>query len=79
MLAVSLVGGSGEGGAGSTVAIVIWLAATAALAVSAVTLGRRMLGVAVAEGVAGGLFFSLGDVSTKVATQGGARFVSSPR
>jgi mannitol-specific phosphotransferase system IIBC component len=32
-----------------------------------------MLGVAVAEGVAGGLFFSLGDVSTKVATQGGAR------
>ena len=26
-----------------------------------------------AEGVAGGLFFSLGDVSTKVATQGGAR------
>ncbi|MGB8005178.1 MAG: hypothetical protein WCF27_13080 [Gaiellaceae bacterium] len=75
VLAVSLVGGSGEGGAGSTVAIVIWLAATAALAVSAVTLGRRMLGVAVAEGVAGGLFFSLGDVSTKVATQGGARFV----
>ena len=75
VLAVSLVGGSGEGGAGSTVAIVIWLTATAALAVSAVTLGRRMLGVAVAEGVAGGLFFSLGDVSTKVATQGGARFV----
>ncbi|MDX6414821.1 MAG: hypothetical protein QOH23_2231 [Gaiellaceae bacterium] len=75
VLAVSLVGGSGEGGAGSTVAIVIWLAATAAVAVSAVTLGRRMLGVAVAEGVAGGLFFSLGDVSTKVATQGGARFV----
>jgi mannitol-specific phosphotransferase system IIBC component len=29
----------------------------------------------VAEGVAGGLFFSLGDVSTKVATQGGARLV----
>ena len=76
VLAVSLVGGSGEGGAGSTVAIVIWLAATAALAVSAVTLGRRMLGVVVAEGVAGGLFFSLGDVSTKVnATQGGARFI----
>jgi hypothetical protein len=34
-----------------------------------------MLGVAVAEGVAGGLFFSFGDVSTKVATQGGARLV----
>jgi hypothetical protein len=74
-LAVSLVGGSGEGGAGSTAAIVVWLAATAAAAVLVVTLGRRMLGVAVAEGVAGGLFFSLGDVSTKVATQGGARLV----
>jgi hypothetical protein len=75
VLGISLAGGTGEGRAGSTVAIVIWLAVTAALAVSAVTLGRRMLGVAVAEGVAGGLFFSLGDVSTKVATQGGARLV----
>ncbi len=74
-LAVSLVGGSGEGGAGSTEAIVVWLGATAAAAVFVVTLGRNVLGVAVAEGVAGGLFFSLGDVSTKVATQGGARLV----
>jgi hypothetical protein len=74
-LAVSLVGGSGEGGAGSTGLIIVWLGATASAAVLAVSLGRKMLGVAVAEGVAGGLFFSLGDVSTKVATQGGARLV----
>jgi hypothetical protein len=72
-LGVSLIGGSGQGGAGSTAAILVWLGATAGAAVFVVTLGRRMLGVAVAEGVAGGLFFSLGDVSTKVATQGGAR------
>ncbi len=72
-LAVSLVGGSAEGGTGSTAAILVWLAATAAAAILVVTLGRRMLGVAVAEGIAGGLFFSIGDVSTKVATQGGAR------
>ena len=72
-LGVSLLGGSGQGGAGSTAAILVWLGATAAAAVLVVTLGRRALGVAVAEGVAGGLFFSLGDVSTKVATQGGAR------
>jgi len=72
-LAVSLVGGSAEGGAGSTRAVIVWLAVTAAAGVLVVTLGRRMMGVAVAEGVAGGLFFSLGDVSTKVATQGGAR------
>jgi hypothetical protein len=74
-LAVSLVGGSGEGGHGSTVAIAVWLAATAAAALVVVTFARMAVGAAVAEGVAGGLFFSLGDVSTKVATQGGVRFV----
>jgi hypothetical protein len=74
-LAVSLAGGSGEGGAGSTARIVVWLAATAAAALLVVTVGRMMVGVAVAEGVAGGLFFALGDVSTKVATQGGWRLL----
>jgi hypothetical protein len=74
-LGVSLAGGSGEGGQGSTTAIVLWLAATAGAAVLVVSLGRKVFGVAVAEGIAGGLFFSLGDVSTKVATQGGARLI----
>lgn len=74
-LGVSLVGGSGGGGEGSTIRIVVWLAAAAGAAVFVVTAGRKLLGVAVAEGVAGGLFFSLGDVSTKVATQGGVRLV----
>jgi hypothetical protein len=32
--------------------------------------GRGMLGVGVANGIAGGLFFSIGDISTEVATQG---------
>jgi hypothetical protein len=74
-LAVSLAGGSGEGGKGSTGAIALWLAATAGAAVLVVSLGRVPLGAAVAEGIAGGLFFSVGDISTKVATQGGARLV----
>ena len=74
-LAVSLVGGSSEGGNGSTSAIVLWLAATAGAGVLVVTVGRTMLGAAVAEGIAGGLFFSIGDISTKVATQGGARLI----
>jgi hypothetical protein len=74
-LAVSLAGGSGEGGQGSTFAIVLWLAATAGAAVLVLSLGRVPLGAAVAEGIAGGLFFSLGDVSTKVATQGGVRLL----
>jgi hypothetical protein len=72
-LAVSLAGGSSEGGAGSTAAILVWLGATAAAALLVVSLGRMMAGVGVAQGVAGGLFFSLGDVSTKVTTQGGVR------
>jgi hypothetical protein len=72
-LAVSLVGGSGEGGSGSTRAIVLWLGTSGVLALLVVLLGRKLLGAAVASAVAGGVFFSIGDISTKVATQGGAR------
>ena len=72
-LAVSLAGGSGEGSGGSTSEILLWLAATAGAAAVALALGRRFGALAVAEGVAGGLFFSIGDISVKVATQGGAR------
>jgi hypothetical protein len=72
-LAVSLAGGSAEGAGGSTFEILLWLAATAAAAVVVLMLGRRSRALAVAEGVAGGLFFSIGDISVKVATQGGAR------
>jgi hypothetical protein len=72
-LAVSLAGGTAEGAGGSTFEILLWLAATAAAAVIALVLGRRFGALAVAEGLAGGLFFSIGDISVKVATQGGAR------
>jgi hypothetical protein len=72
-LAVSLAGGSGEGAGGSTAKILLWLAATAGAAVVVLALGRRFGALAVAEGIAGGLFFSIGDISVKVATQGGAR------
>jgi hypothetical protein len=74
-LAVSLVGGSGEGTGGSTAEILLWLGATGGAAVAALALGRRFGALAVAEGIAGGLFFSIGDISVKVATQGGARAV----
>jgi hypothetical protein len=72
-LAVSLAGGSGEGTGGSTFEILLWLGAMVAAAVVALGLGRRFGELAVAEGIAGGLFFSIGDISVKVATQGGAR------
>jgi hypothetical protein len=74
-LGVSLAGGSGEGGGGSSLEIELWLGATAAAAVSVVAAGRRFGGLAVSEGIAGGLFFSIGDLSVKVATQGGGRAV----
>ncbi|MFL5826025.1 MAG: hypothetical protein ACJ76V_05825 [Thermoleophilaceae bacterium] len=72
-LAGSLAAGSGEGSGGSLAGILVWLGGTAGVALLVLTAGRRVLGVAVANGVAGGLFFAIGDISTKVATQGGVR------
>jgi hypothetical protein len=74
-LAVSLAGGSGKGGNGSTTAILLWIGASAAVALLVVMLARRLVGFAVAAAVAGGLFFAIGDISTKVATQGGIRLL----
>jgi hypothetical protein len=52
---------------------VLWLGITAGVAFLLLAFARALGGVAVAYGLAGGLFFSLGDISTKVATEGGAR------
>jgi hypothetical protein len=72
-LGVTLAKSSGQGGQGSIVAVLLWLGGTAALAGAALLAGRRTGAIAVSEGVAGGLFFSIGDFSTKLATQGGVR------
>lgn len=72
-LGVSLAQGSGGGGRGETVAIIVWIAATAVLAGVVLAVGRARGGLAAAQGIAGGLLFSIGDLSTKVATQGGPR------
>ena len=74
-LGISLAGGSGEGSGGTTGAILLWFGATAAAAVLALVLGRRFGRLAVAEGLAGGLLFSTGDISVKVATHGGFRYL----
>jgi hypothetical protein len=70
-LGVSLAGGSAENGHGATGPILLWLGLTAAVAFALLAGGR--LGVAAANGAAAGLFFSIGDISTKLATQGGVR------
>jgi drug/metabolite transporter (DMT)-like permease len=72
-LGVSLAEGAPEGHSGSTLGVLAWLGGSAALAAAVLLLGRRSLGVAVSYAIAGGLFFSIGDISTKLATQGGVR------
>jgi hypothetical protein len=72
-LGVSLAGASGQGGAGSTSSILVWLAGSVALAVLLLCALPAFIGRASAYGLAGGLLFSVGDISTKLATQGGAR------
>ena len=73
-LAVSLARSSGQGSGGTILGATLWLGATAAAAGGVLVLGRRLGADAVADGIAGGLFFSIGDISTKLATQGGVRF-----
>jgi hypothetical protein len=74
-LSLSLIGGGDRGGHGSIVEIGLWLGATCAAGAIVFTAGRAFLGAAAADGIAGGLLFSVGDISIKVATQGGARAV----
>jgi hypothetical protein len=72
-LSLSLIGGAEHSSNGSLVQIGLWLGATCAAAVVVLTAGRAFLGAAAANGIAGGLLFSCGDIATKVATQGGLR------
>ena len=74
LLAVSLAQNSGGGRRGSIAGILAWLAGSAALALLVLSVGRNRGEKAVSEGVAGGLLFSIGDFSTKLATQGGTYF-----
>ncbi len=72
-LAVSLIKSTAGGRAGSIAGASAWIGVTIVVALLVLWLGRRHGAGAVAEGVAGGLFFSAGDLSTKLATQGGVR------
>jgi hypothetical protein len=74
-LAVSLAGGTGEGDEGSLRAIVLWLCLSAFGAVGVIAVERQFAATAAAYGIAGGIFFSIGDIATKVATQGGTRLL----
>jgi hypothetical protein len=72
-LGISLTGSAGHGSRGTIAGILIWLGASGAVAGSILAFGRRRLGNAVAYGLAGGVLFAVGDVSTKIVTEGGVR------
>jgi hypothetical protein len=72
-LGASLAGGSDDGDHGATSAVLLWLGASAAIALAILALAQGLIGAAVANAIAGGLFFSIGDVSTELTTEGGAR------
>jgi hypothetical protein len=72
-LSGSLANGDAHDAHGAIVHIVVWIAATLGAAAIVMTAGRGLLGRGVTDGVAGGLLFAAGDISTKLATQGGLR------
>lgn len=75
LLAVSLSGGDARDTPGELGPILLWLAVTAGAAVLVFTSSRSFLKHGVGAGIAGGLFFAFGDISTKVATEGGGRLL----
>jgi drug/metabolite transporter (DMT)-like permease len=77
-LSLSLIGGGEHSAPGSLGEIGLWLGGTCAAAVLVLTVGRRFLGAAAADGIAGGLLFSCGDIATKIATNGGTRLAFVP-
>ncbi len=74
LLAISLAKNTGGGEQGSIAWILAWLGGSAALALLVLMIGSRRGDMAAAFGIAGGLLFSIGDISTKLVTQGGTHF-----
>jgi drug/metabolite transporter (DMT)-like permease len=77
-LGISLAGATGQGDEGVWEWILVWLAASVALATLAVRSGPRFLGPAAAHGVAAGILFAAGDVITKAVVTGGTRMLFIP-
>jgi drug/metabolite transporter (DMT)-like permease len=76
LLGISLVGEHGQGGGAGYAWIGVWLVASAAAAVASITVLARLVGAGAAWGIAAGILFAAGDVSTKMAVAGGAANVA---
>jgi hypothetical protein len=78
LLGISLAGGSHHGATAGWIPIGMWLGASAAAAALAVTSGATVLRDGAAFGVAAGILFAAGDVSTKVMVDGGGQAAVAP-
>ena len=76
LLGVSLLGDHRAGAAAGYLWIGIWLVASVVAAVLCVGLLGRLIGAAPAWGIAAGILFAAGDVSTKTAVAGGSRNIA---
>jgi len=73
LLGISLAGAHGQGSNGSYLAVGAWLGASLVGALAAARLLPRIVGGGPAYGVATGVLFAAGDVSTKATVGGGGR------
>jgi hypothetical protein len=73
LLGVSLLGEHGKGSAAGYLWIGVWLVASASIAVVCAGLLGRVIGGGPAWGIAAGILFAAGDVSTKMAVAGGLK------
>jgi hypothetical protein len=75
LLGISLAGAHGKGSSGSYVAVGVWLGASVVAGLAATRLLPALVGGGPAYGIATGVLFAAGDVSTKAAVGGGGRLV----
>src|SRR5262245_34006056 len=71
LLGISLLGEHGEGSTPSYTSVGLWLAASAIVALAFLWLLAGVIGGGPAWGIAAGILFAAGDVSTKMAVTGG--------
>jgi len=76
LLGVSLLGDHGKGSVSGYLWVGVWLGASAAAAFVCVLLLGRLIGGGPAWGIAAGILFAAGDVSTKMAVAGGSRNIA---
>lgn len=75
LLAASLAGGAESTSTGLLAEALLWLGAIGGASALVFTMGRAFLQPGVADGIAGGLLFAAGDISTKLSTEGGGRLL----